>query len=96
MIEKIMSIEHPADGTYSDKEVLDFELILDNNCYTNLKSLHLCFSIRFRKLPNAAQNLDLTLFYMDNLFAHWAKGIDILKYRTNGSLIPTSTPQQNL
>ena len=26
-----------------DKKVLDFELILDNNDYTNLKSLHLCF-----------------------------------------------------
>ena len=26
-----------------DKKVLDFELILDNNYYANLKSLHLCF-----------------------------------------------------
>ena len=37
MIEKIMTIEQPADTTYSDKEILDFELILDNNYYTNLK-----------------------------------------------------------
>ena len=43
MIEKIMSIEQPADTTYSDKEILDFELVLDNNYYTNLKSLHICF-----------------------------------------------------
>ena len=56
MIEKIMTIEQPADTTYSDKEILDFELILDNNYYTNLKSLHLCFPIRFRKLSNAADN----------------------------------------
>ena len=31
MIEKIMTIEQPADTTYSNKEILDFELILDNN-----------------------------------------------------------------
>ena len=49
MIEKIMTIEQPADTTYSDKEILDFELILDNNYYTNLKCLHLCFPTRFKK-----------------------------------------------
>ena len=31
MIEKIMTIEQPPDTTYSNKEILDFELILDNN-----------------------------------------------------------------
>ena len=31
MIEKIMTIEQPADTTYSNKEILDFELILDND-----------------------------------------------------------------
>ena len=50
MIEKIMTIEQPADATYSDKEILDIELILDNNYYINLKSLHLCFPIKFKEL----------------------------------------------
>ena len=27
--------------------VLDFELKLDNNFYTNLKSLHICFPVHF-------------------------------------------------
>ena len=31
MIEKIMTIEQPANPFYKDKEVLDFELMLDNN-----------------------------------------------------------------
>ena len=51
---KIVTIEQPADTTNSDKEILDFEQILDNNCYTNLESLHLCFPIRFKKLSNIA------------------------------------------
>ena len=70
MIEKIMTIEQPADTTYSDKEILDFELILDNNYYTNLKSLHLCFPIRFKKLSNIAHNLDVDIYLVNNFFAH--------------------------
>ena len=47
MIEKIMTNEQPASPSYKDKEVLDFELKLDNNFYTNLKSLHICFPVHF-------------------------------------------------
>ena len=62
MIEKIMTIEQPADATYTDKEVLDFGLILDNTHYTNLKSPHLGFLRRFRKLSNVTHNLDADIF----------------------------------
>ena len=70
MIEKIMTIEQPADATYSDKEILDIELILDNNYYINLKSLHLCFPIRFKELPNIAYNLDADIYLVNDFFAH--------------------------
>ena len=70
IIEKIMTIEQPVDTTYSHKEILDFELILDNNHYTNLKSLHLCFSIRFKKLSNKAHNLDADIYPVNNFFTH--------------------------
>ena len=94
MIEKIMTTEQPADTTYSDKEILDFELILDNNYYTNLKSLHLCFPIRFKKLSKIAHNLDADIYPVNNFFAHWIREIDITKYGTNKSLIPTTTPKE--
>ena len=42
MIEKIKTIECLADTTYKDKEVLEFDLTLDNDHYTNFKNLHLC------------------------------------------------------
>ena len=70
MIEKIMTIEQPADATYSDKEILDIELILDNNYYINLKSLHLCFPIKFKELPIIACNLDADIYPVNNIFAH--------------------------
>ena len=99
MIEKIMTIEEPADmegsiiRKYSNKEVLDFELILDNNYYTNLKSLHIHFP-RFRKLTNAVQNLDPNIYLVNNFFVHWTREIDITKYGTNKSFIPTTTPKE--
>ena len=94
MIEKTMTIEQPVDTTYSDKEILDIQLILENNYYTNLKSLHLRFPIRFRKLLNAAHNLDADIYPVNNFFAHWLRETDIRKYGTNKSLIPTTTPNK--
>ena len=69
-IEKIKTIESPADTTYKDKEVLEFDLTLDNDYYSNLKSLHLCFPIRLRKLPNADQVIPGKLIPANNFFAH--------------------------
>ena len=66
MIEKIMVIQQPADTVFSDEEILDFELILDNNHYTNLKTLHICIPIRFRKSTNAAKNLDADNYPVNN------------------------------
>ena len=94
MIEKVMTIEQSVDTTYSDKEILDFELILDNNYYTNLKSLHLCFPIRFKKLSNIVHNLDADIYPVNNFSAHWIREIDITKYGINKSLIPSTTPKK--
>ena len=65
-----MTIEQPANPFYKDKEVLDFELMLDNNFCTNLKSLHICFPIHFKNLSNAAANLDSDIYPVNNFFAH--------------------------
>ena len=89
-----MTIDQSADPSYTDKEVLDFELILDNNFYTNLKSLHICFPIHFKKLPNAADNLNEDIYLFNNFFVHWVKEINILKYGMNKSLIPISNSQE--
>ena len=53
-----------------------------------------CFLIKFRQLSNAAQNLNLTLFPVNNFFTQRIKETKILKYGTNESLIPTTTPQE--
>ena len=93
MIENIKAIEQPADTIYSNKEILDIELILDNDYYTDFKSLHLCFPIRFKKLSNIAQNLDADIYPVNNFFLHWIREIDITKYGTNKSIILMTTPK---
>ena len=94
MNEKIMTIEQTVDTTYSNKEILKFELILDNNYYTNLKIFHLCFPIRFKKLSNIAYNSDADIYTVNNFFAHWIREINITKYGTNKCLVPTTTPKE--
>ena len=59
--EKVKAIEQPADTTFKDKETLDFVLILDKNYYANLKSLHICFLVKFKKLSNVALDFDVNL-----------------------------------
>ena len=82
MIERIMTIEQPADSSYKGKEVLDFELTVDNNLYTNLKGLHICFPIHFKELSNTVAVLDADIYLVNNFFAQWVNEIDILKYGT--------------
>ena len=70
VIDKIKAIEQLADTTNKDKEKLDFELILDKNNYTNLKSLQICFPVKFKKFSNLAQDVDANFYPVNNFFAH--------------------------
>ena len=47
MLGRIDTIEQPAHISYNDKETIDFQLLLDQNIYTNLNSLRICFPIKF-------------------------------------------------
>ena len=57
-----------------------------------MKSIHVCFPIRFKKLTNATAKLAADLIPVNNLFAHWVKEIDITRYGTNKRLIRTTIP----
>lgn len=60
----------------------------------NKKSIYVCFSIRLRKLTNAAANLAADLIPMNNFFAHWVKEIDVATNGGNKSLIQRTTLQE--
>ena len=82
MLDKVDTIEQPARISYKDLETFDFQLLLDQNLYTNLNSLHLCFPIKFKKETNVALNLENDLLTVNNFFAHWIKEINITKFGT--------------
>ena len=46
MLEDIDAKEQPAHISYKDMENLEFQVILTNNYYTNLNSIHNCFPIK--------------------------------------------------
>ena len=94
MTERVKTIDQLADTTYKDKETLDLELILDKNYYTDLKSLHICFPVKFKILSNVAQDFVANLYPVNNLFAHWVNETNILKYGINKRLLPTTTSQE--
>ena len=50
-----------------------------------MKSVHVCFTIRFRKLTSAAANLAAHLMPVNNFFAHWDKEIDMTKVQIKAS-----------
>ena len=68
-----MAAEQAANPSYKHKGVLDFELILENNFYTNLKSLYICFSKHFKKLSNIAANLDTDIYPVNDFFCTLGK-----------------------
>ena len=69
-------------------ETLDFQLLLDQDLYTNLNSLHVCFPVKFKKPANVAQNLADDIITIK----HWIKEINTINCGTNKNLIPTATP----
>ena len=49
MTEDIDTKEYPAYTSYKDLENLEFQIMLNNNCYTNLNSIHICFPMKIKK-----------------------------------------------
>ena len=80
MLDRVDTIEQPARISYKDLETFDFQLLLDQNLYTNLNSLYLCFPIKFKKETNVALNLENDVLNVNNFFAHWIKEINITKF----------------
>ena len=86
MREKVV---HPS---YKDKEQIDFQIILTENCYVNPLNIHICFPIKIKKQSNKSSDIDGDLLTVNNFFAHWAEKISITKFGSNKELPPTFCP----
>ena len=80
MLDDIDRGEKVAHSSYKDKEQLDFQILLTENCYVNPTSTHLCFPIKIKKKSNNSSDIDGDLITVNNFFAHWVNEINITKY----------------
>ena len=92
-LEKTETKRKHADDSYKSKKVIEFNIKLAGNQYTNFHNIHLCFPI---KIKSAADNdTDITAGYIpvNNFFAHWIKEIDIKRYGDDIPILPLSSTE---
>ena len=46
MLDDIDTREKVAHPSYKEKEQLDFQILLTDNCYVNPANIHICFPIK--------------------------------------------------
>ena len=79
-----------ADDSYKGKKVIEFNIQLAGNQYTNFHNIHFYFPI---KIKSAADNDDdITAGYIpvNNFFAHWIKEIHVKRFGDDISILPLS------
>ena len=77
MLEDINTKEQPAHISYKDMVNLDFQIMLSDNYYTNLNSMHICFPMKILKISDEGSDIDTDLITVNNIFAHLVKEISI-------------------
>ena len=83
MLDDIDRREKVAHSSHKDKEQLDFQILLTENCYVNPTNIHLCFPIKIKKKSNNSSDIDVDLITVNNFFAHRVNKISITKYVNN-------------
>ena len=68
---------------------LNFQILLTDNYYTNLNSMHLCFPMKIKKTTDKDADIDNDLITVNNFFAHLIKEISVTIYENDKQLIPT-------
>ena len=77
-----------ADDTYKNKKVIEFNIVLTNNHYTNFQNMHLCFSLKFKSAADNDNDLLAGTVPVNNFFAHWIREINIARYGDDQSILP--------
>ena len=90
ILEDIDTREKVAHPSYKDIAELDLQILLTDNYYINLNSIHL----KIKKSSNEANDIDTDLITVNNFFAHLIKEISITKYGSDKELIPTFSPYE--
>ena len=69
-----------AASTYTDKQILEFNIELTKNHYMNFANMVIWLPIIFKKATNRGQVIDADMITVNNFFAHWIKDISIKRH----------------
>ena len=92
LLHDIDTREKVAHPSYKDKDQLDFQIFLIENCYVNPSNIHICFPIKIKKSSNKNSDIDSDLITVKNFFGSWVKEISKAKYGSDKELTPTFSP----
>ena len=67
-------------GESYKKKVIEFNVQLTANHYTNFQNVHLCFPIKIKLAADNDNDIAAGVITVNNFFAHWIKEIDIKRY----------------
>ena len=77
-----------ADESYKNKKVIEFNVQLTANHYTNFQNVHLCFLIKIKSAADNNNDIAAGVIPVNKFFAHWVKEIDIKRYGDEISILP--------
>lgn len=69
-----------VDESYKNKKVIEFNVQLIPNHYTNFENVHLCFPIKIKSAVDNDNDITSGVIPVNNFFAHWITEIYIKRY----------------
>ena len=76
--------------SYKNKKVIEFNVQLTANHYTNFQNVHLCFPIKIKSAADNDNDIAAGVITVNISFAHSIKEIDIKRYGDNKSIFPST------
>ena len=89
-LEKTETKRKYADDSYKSKKVIEFNIKLAGNQYTNFHNIHLCFPMKIKSAADNDNDITAGCIPVNNFFAHWIKEIDIKRYGDDIPILPLS------
>ena len=80
-----------AESTYTNKEIIEFNLNITANHYVNFSNMVLCLPVTFRKKTANTTAIDRDLITVNNFFAHWIKDVIVRRYGNDVAVLPINT-----
>ena len=80
-----------AASTYTDSQVLEFNIELTANHYINFSNMILCLPRSFRKKTNKSNAIDGDMIPVNNFFAYWIKDVTVKGYGDDIAVLPIKT-----